>query len=304
MADPIRAIIGEEMTRPVAAAVTAAAQAVRAPHQRAAVAVLFYGSCLRVPAADLGDNLLDFYVIVDDYRAAYDKRWLAVANRLLPPNAFYREAAQGETGQGGTIRSKYVVISLADFERGCAPGTRNVSIWARFAQPARIVWARDAATTDRLLDACSNAVRTMFRNAWPLEASSRDPATIWTRAFRETYAAELRPEDAGRAQHIFEADRARYEQLTPLLIEALRQPYQTRDAALAAWRGRRRLGKTLNLARIVKGTFTFDGGLDYALWKIERHSGITVPVTDWQRRHPLLAAPSLAWRLYRMGAFR
>jgi hypothetical protein len=300
MADPIQAIIGEEMTRPVAAAVTAAAQAVRAPHQRAAVAVLFYGSCLRVPEADLGDNLLDFYVIVDDYRAAYDKRWLAVANRLLPPNAFYREAPW----QGGSIRSKYVVISLADFERGCAPQTRNVSIWARFAQPARLVWARDAATTDRLLAACSNAVRTMFRNAWPLEPASRDAATIWTRAFRETYAAELRPETAGRAQHIFDADRARYEALTPLLIEALKQPYQTPEAAQAAWRGRRRLGKTLNLARIVKGTFTFDGGLDYALWKIQRHSGKTVPVTDWQRRHPLLAAPGLAWRLYRMGAFR
>jgi len=300
MADPIRAIIGEEMTRPVAAAVTAAAQAVRSPHQRAAVAVLFYGSCLRVPEGDLSDNLLDFYVIVDDYRAAYDRRWLAIANRLLPPNAFYREAPW----QGDRIRSKYVVISLADFERGCAPETRNVSIWARFAQPARIVWARDAATTDRVLAACSNAVRTMFRNAWPLEPASRDAATIWTRAFRETYAAELRPENAGRAQHIFDADRARYEQFTPLLIEGLKQPYQTRDAALAAWRGRRRLGKTLNLARIVKGTFTFDGGLDYALWKIHRHSGVTVPVTDWQRRHPLLAAPSLAWRLYRMGAFR
>src|SRR5581483_883310 len=209
MADPIRAIIGEEMTRPVAAAVTAAAEAVRAPHRGAAVAVLFYGSCLRVPEADLSDNLLDFYVIVDDYRAAYDKRWLAVANRLLPPNAFYREAEwPNGTGSGRTIRSKYVVISLADFERGCAAETRNVSIWARFAQPARIVWARDAATTDRLLDACSSAVKTMFRNAWPLEPASRDAATLWTRAFRETYAAELRPESGERAQHIFDADRA------------------------------------------------------------------------------------------------
>jgi hypothetical protein len=300
MADRIRAIIGEEMTRPVAVAVTAAAQVVRDPHRRAAVAVLFYGSCLRVPEADFSDNLLDFYVIVDDYRAAYDKRWLAVANRLLPPNAFYRET----TWQGQTIRSKYVVISLSDFERGCAPETRNVSIWARFAQPARIVWARDGATTDRVLAACSNAVRTMFRNAWPLEAGSSDAATIWTRAFRETYAAELRPETEGRARHIFDADRARYEQLTPLLVETLRQPYQTREEAVAVWRRRRRLGKTLNLARIIKGTFTFDGGLDYALWKIRRHSGVTVPVTEWQRRHPLLAAPSLAWRLYRMGAFR
>lgn len=300
MAETVRAIVAEELARPVPQAVRAAAEAVRAPHARAAVAVLFYGSCLRVPEADLGDNLLDFYVIVDDYREAYDKRWLAVANRLLPPNAFYREV----TWQGGRIRSKYVVISLGDFERACAPGARNVSIWARFAQPARIVWARDALVYERIADACASAVRTMFRNAWPLEAGARNAQAIWTRAFRETYAAELRPETGDRALHIFEADRARYERLTPLLIETLKHPFQTREAAVADWRRRRRLGKTLNLARIVKGTFTFDGGLDYALWKIRRHSGVTVPVTDWQRRHPLLAAPSLAWRLYRMGAFR
>jgi hypothetical protein len=76
------------------------------------------------------------------------------------------------------------------------------------------------------------------------------------------------------------------------------------DSGGAYCNRRRRLGKTLNLLRIVKGIFTFDGGLDYALWKIKRHSGKTVPVTEWQRRHPLLAAPGLAWRLYRMGAFR
>jgi hypothetical protein len=40
------------------------------------------------------------------------------------------------------------------------------------------------------------------------------------------------------------------------------------------------------------------------LWKVKRHSGVVLPVTEWQRRHPLLAAPVLAWRLYRLGAFR
>ncbi len=54
----------------------------------------------------------------------------------------------------------------------------------------------------------------------------------------------------------------------------------------------------------MKATFTFDGALDYVLWKVRRHSGVVLPVTDWQRRHPLLAAPVLAWRLYRLGAFR
>ena len=48
------------------------------------------GAVLRlVPArAQLDGLMLDFYLIVSDYRAAYGKRWLAAANRLIPPNVF------------------------------------------------------------------------------------------------------------------------------------------------------------------------------------------------------------------------
>ena len=300
MADTLRETLSEELNRPVAETVQAVAAELRRRYARAAVAVLFYGSCLRSPEAELADNLLDFYVLVDDYGKAYDKAWLAAANRMLPPNAFYCET----TWQGAEIRAKYVVISLWDFVRFCRPETQNVSVWARYAQPARIVWKRDGAVGDRIVAACADAVTTMLRRAWPLEPETRDPETLWVRALRETYAAELRPESGDRALKIFANDRARYEVLTPIVLDALGKPEFSRAEAEAGWKRRRRLGKTLNLLRIIKGIFTFDGGLDYALWKIKRHSGMTVPVTDWQRRHPLLAAPGLAWRLYRMGAFR
>jgi hypothetical protein len=300
MTATLREVLSEELNRPVAATVQAIADVLRARYERAAVAVLFYGSCLRSPEAELADNLLDFYVLVDDYARAYDKTWLAVANRVLPPNAFYCETVW----RGTHIRAKYVVISLDDFARFCRPETQNVSVWARYAQPARIVWTREAATAERVVTACMDAVRTMLRRAWPLEPTSRDARTLWIRALRETYASELRPEGADRAVKIFEADQSRYERLTPLVLAELGQAEMSPEQSRAEWKRRRRLGKTLNLLRIVKGIFTFDGGLDYALWKIKRHSGMTVPVTDWQRRHPLLAAPGLAWRLYRMGAFR
>ena len=295
----LRETLSEELNRPVAETVKAIAAVLRARYERAAVAVLFYGSCLRSPEAELADNLLDFYVLVDDYRNAYDKAWLALANRVLPPNAFYCETVW----QGTYIRAKYVVISLQDFARFCRPETQNVSVWARYAQPARIVWTRDTATADRVVAACMDAVRTMLRRAWPLEPGTRDARALWIRALRETYAAELRPESADRAVKIFEADQVRYERLTPIVLDELGQPETSPEKAAAEWKRRRRLGKTLNLLRVIKGIFTFDGGLDYALWKIKRHSGMTVPGTDWQRRHPLLAAPGLAWRLYRMGAF-
>jgi hypothetical protein len=54
----------------------------------------------------------------------------------------------------------------------------------------------------------------------------------------------------------------------------------------------------------MKAAFTFDDGAVYILWKIERHSGVGIELSDWQRRHPILASTTLFWRLYRKGAFR
>ncbi len=62
------------------------AAAIAALYPGAARAILFYGSCLREKQLD--GLMLDFYLIVSDYRAAYAKGWLAAANRLIPPNVF------------------------------------------------------------------------------------------------------------------------------------------------------------------------------------------------------------------------
>jgi hypothetical protein len=64
------------------------------------------------------------------------------------------------------------------------------------------------------------------------------------------------------------------------------------DACAAAWRRRRRTSKLLNFARLAKATFTFDGALDYVLWKVAARRGAG---TDWRQRHPLLSAPE-CWR--------
>ena len=300
MTTPIIQNVAAELNLPVSPVVSAIAEEIRRRHGMAGVAVLFYGSCLRRPDADLDDALLDFYLLVDDYKAAYDKTWLALANRLLPPNAFYCES----DWNGRRLRAKYVVISLADFTRGCGAETENVSIWARFSQPARLVWSRDAATVAAVAEACSAAVRTMLGRSWCLLPDTRDAEAVWVRGFQETYAAELRPESSDRAKHIFETDRDRYVALAQIVMTELGTPRQPRAQAERDWRRRRRLGKLLNFARLVKAAFTFDGGVDYVLWKIRRHSGVVIPVSDWQRRHPLLAAPALAWQLYRRGAFR
>src|SRR5438045_8735248 len=86
----LRKLVAEELSRTVDPRVVGVAQAIAAKHGKASQAVLFYGSCLREREFD--GLMLDFYLIVSDYRAAYRKRWLAVANRLIPPSAFYLEA--------------------------------------------------------------------------------------------------------------------------------------------------------------------------------------------------------------------
>jgi hypothetical protein len=72
----------------------------------------------------------------------------------------------------------------------------------------------------------------------------------------------------------------------------------------AAWRARILLGKLLSALRLVKGLLTFKGGVDYILWKIERHSGVRVEVGPQLRRFPPLAILVIMWRLYRRDAFR
>ena len=70
----LTAVIAQELAQPVPAAVRAMAEAVRARHAEAALGVLFYGSCLRKPESLLADSLLDFYLLVDDYRAGLSRR--------------------------------------------------------------------------------------------------------------------------------------------------------------------------------------------------------------------------------------
>ena len=124
----LRELVAEELSLPVDPRVADMAEAIAAKHGAASRAVLFYGSCLR--ERQLDGLMLDFYLIVSDYRAAYGKRWLAAANRFIPPNVFYFEH--------GGLAAKYAVLSEADFHRLAGPETSSVSVWARFAQPSRL----------------------------------------------------------------------------------------------------------------------------------------------------------------------
>ncbi|MEO7379072.1 MAG: hypothetical protein ABIV23_03280, partial [Sphingomicrobium sp.] len=250
-------------------------------------AVLFYGSCLREEKLD--GLMLDFYLIVSNYRAAYPKRWLAAANRLIPPNVFPFE-------QDG-LAAKYAVLSEADFHRLNGPETRNVAVWARFAQPSRLVWVRDEAARGKAIAAVARAAPTLLGSAMNRVGRLRDELDLWRQAFALTYSAELRAERKTRAGSVVDADPDRYRRFT---AAALAAAFPSRSG----WTRRRIEGKALSVARLAKASATYAGGVDYIIWKINRHAGTKIELKPWQRRHPLLAAISLLPRLLRSGAIR
>jgi len=289
----LRKLVAEELGIDVDPRVRSVAAAIAGRHGAASRAVLFYGSCLREKQLD--GLMLDFYLIVSDYRSAYSKRWLAAANRLIPPNVFYFEM------QG--LASKYAVLSEADFAHECSPGAWTVSTAARFAQPTRLVWSSDEAAAGRIRDIVSRAAPTLLGWTLPL-VDRRDVPAAWKRAFTETFGAELRAERKDRSAAIVDADPERYERFGKAALELLPETPGSRPRALGWWRRKKRRGKLYSVARLSKASLTFAGGADYIAWKINRHAGTDIRLKPWQQRHPLLAALTLLPKLIRSGAVR
>lgn len=307
-------LIRRNAAQPVPRAVHALADAVRERYGDSVQAVLFYGSCFR---AGTVEGLVDLYVLVDAYRSGYRNIGLAVLNRLLPPNVFYLEIPFGE----GVVRSKVAVLSLKDFRRGTSRRWFHSYLWGRFSQPAGLLYSRSEEVAEQVVSAMAQAVMTFVSRVTPRLASRFDARDLWREGLLLCYRAELRTERPDGVIRLFDAARGEYESLTraamagapfPVDVDAgaeparyhARIPSGVRRVARFAWGARILQGKMLSVLRLLKGMCTFHGGLDYILWKIERHSGVTVEVTPRMRRHPFLGIWVLSWRLYRRGAFR
>jgi hypothetical protein len=284
---PLRSLVEAELGQTVDPRVAAMAKAIADRHGSASRAVLFYGSCLREKQLD--GLMLDFYLIVSDYAAAYDKGWLARANKLIPPNVF--------PFHHNGLAAKYAVLSEADFHRLNGPETRNVSVWARFAQPSRLVWARNDEARGKAVTAVARAAPSLLAAARPYPAG--DGLEPWRHAFSLTYSAELRAERKSRSGSIVDTDPDRYRRFLEPSLAAI-EP----TASQGQWPRRRIEGKLLSVARLAKASLTYAGGAEYIAWKINRHAGTDIELKPWQKRHPLLAAISLLPRLLRSGAIR
>ncbi len=280
-------------------------------------AIILYGSCLR--SYEIGDGVVDFYTVVDDYSNAYQEHYLRYFNAWLPPNVFYLEVSRQEK----TFRAKYAVISIADFEKGNRYWFHSY-LWARFAQPVRLLYVRNEAIRQRVYYSLAHAVVAFLTPTISvLGPRVITVEEIWVRGLTLTYAAELRPEQESRACQLAKLNLDDYIKLTEYalpslvgILEKLPEEHQgqvhyrcltdeaERRNSLRRWRLRRWQGRVLSVLRLIKATFTFRDCIDYAAWKIERHTGIRIEVTPKLRRHPVLWGYKVFWKLLRRGVLR
>lgn len=259
-----------------------------------AAAVLFYGSNLRTGSLD---GVLDFYLLMPGPQR--DRIW---------PRVSYHEREY----DGQNLRAKVAAMSLDTFAEAAAGKRRDTTIWARFVQPCALVWQADEKVRDDVIEAVASAACTAARLAVALGPDSGAAEDYWRALFQATYKAELRVEKPGREDSILSVNRDHFAGLLPLALSAQNIAFKRDGSRLTPhlgtaqrrnilrwWNARRRLGKPLNLLRLVKATTTFEGAARYGAWKLERHTGFAVEMTPWREKHPLLAAPGVLFSLWR-----
>lgn len=292
MSSALAARVSAALDRPIAPPVAAFAE--QLGREAGAEAVLFYGSNLRTGSLD---GVLDFYVLLPGER-----------ERGLWPRVSYHE----RTHEGTVLRAKAATMSLATFGAAARGETLDTTIWARFVQPSGLAWLRDASVRASIERALASAAVTAARLAVAVGPAKGAEEDFWRALFRATYRAEFRVEAAGREDSILAANRGHFDGLLPEALEeagiACRAEGSTieprldpaaRQSILRWWRARRRLGKPLNVARLARAATTFEGGMRYVAWKVERHTGLPVRITPLRERLPLLAVPSVLWVLWR-----
>jgi len=302
LAARIAARLGAPVDAPVDMAVDPAVREFAAAlgEEAGALAVLFYGSNLRTRSLE---GVLDFYVLLPGDAAGEPAIW---------PQVSYRERSHNQL----TLRAKVATMRLASFAEAASGERLDTTIWARFVQPSALAWVSDKAADNearlKVGAALEAAAITAARLAVALGPEHGTPGDYWRALFGATYRAEFRVEKAGRENDILSVNADHFDGLLPLALAAAgigfsveagrlapRMEPGQRRAVLRWWKRRERLGKPLNLLRLVKASTTFEGAARYAAWKIERHTGMPVEVTPFREKHPLLAAPGVLFSLWR-----
>nr|WP_016737761.1 hypothetical protein [Gluconobacter thailandicus] len=306
MPDALEKFLIGELTTPVHPDVVAFADAMASACPQMPLGILFYGSVLRTEDFE---GILDFYIVTENASGFTGGLISRTGNLLLPPNVRYAEFKAGER----ILRAKIAVLSRQQFEERTTLGTLDTTLWARFCQPVRLIWVRDEKAADTLLDLIARCVTTASCWAALLGQSRMTAVEYWQSLFARTYASELRVEKKGRGHSLIAGQEDRFAAMLPLgwarahlrysAIGNMLEPVLSsvaRKRAARRWALVGQTGKPRNVVRLIKAAFTFENGASYLAWKIQRHTGVDLSLSERERKHPLVFLPVLLRRMQRL----
>jgi hypothetical protein len=307
---PLAQALAERTLAPTGdARLDAAVEALAAAAGETLVGLSFFGSRRTGAARVDAWSAYDLFVVVTAYRPFYAALrraglvrrapWLlALASRFLPPTQVsLRFPEQG-------VHIKGSVIDLGAFERETGSGRHDHFCIGRLFQPTLLLGTRDAAARDRLLAALLSALRETWGWSRPWLPPSFDAEGYGRSALATSMQWEVRPEPAGRAEQLWQAQRA----LQVPVLEALLGELAAAGAVVGApttpglWsparpvtgleRARRSMYFRLSIvratARWLKHMVSFEGWLDYIVQKASRHTGEEIRLSERERRFPLV----------------
>ena len=273
----------------------------------AALALIHYGSHAQHSGAQ-PESAHDFFVIVERYaeayralasavRTGYRPRTAALLNHVLPPNVI------AVTVPGATPRlfAKCAVLSLADLRRACSARSRDHFVLGRLFQHVQLVWSRDPGSRQSVTDALVAARALTLSWGRPYLPSGFDVDTYCRTLLVTSYAGEIRPEGSERIDALLAAQRETMDLVYRGLLDGLvatrilgrdgkiytdpDPPGQWAKFRVRMYFRRSKLRATL---RWLKYVALYDDWLDYIVQKVARRSGVTVVLTERERRWPLI----------------
>lgn len=296
----LRAVLDHALDMPGAAGVAAPFLAQLVLPERSVRAILLYGSCLwsslRGPTSHP-----DFFVIVNSLRTWHDRLSHSLLNVLLPPSIYRLRV--------GGLQAKISVTSEAQIGRHCGIGAPDLHHLGRLSKRVALVWSRDEASRQLVVDAQESALLALARLVRPRLGEEVDVDEFMTTLLRLSYEAEVRIAEHGKAEALFQVEREHYRAVGRELLVRLgavagsrapqrRLPPITIPPAQVQRTLRR--SRRRAVLRWPKYICTYDGWVDYVMAKLAR-TGDRLSLTPRQRRHPLLFGIPVLWRLGRDG---
>jgi hypothetical protein len=304
------ALLRRHALEPAAADVAAAGRRLVEAGDGSVAALVFFGS-RRSQACPDARSAYDFFVATTDdaafYRALHARgllrrspRLLRALGRVLPPSQVSLHLAGEDAAT--RLHVKGSVLEWEALRRETGPRRRDHFCVARLFQPTSVLHAAGEELRDQVLLALGGAHRATFEWVRPSLPPVFDAQTYGRTLLGVSLAAELRPEPHGRAQALWEAQRAYLDEVYAALLRELARDGRLADAGPGRYRlaepvtpaERRRVRRYFRrslvraTSRWAKHVVTFEGWLDYIVGKVERHTGRPLKLTRRERRLPFI----------------